>query len=157
TGPQNGARGGRRRAHTINRITRRPGRSTGPSYFVGEGGSGISRWRDGGEPMKRGLAAGGLGLFGLAVSCMPPCSRADDAPPLPAYFPATNRDATHPAWPDQTGAALGTRAEPAGDGHGDVPAALHTEDVYDRVAHNLFSINVTWTLIAGFLVMFMQA
>ncbi|MBK7972297.1 MAG: hypothetical protein IPK07_03090 [Deltaproteobacteria bacterium] len=30
-------------------------------------------------------------------------------------------------------------------------------DLYDRVAHNLFSINMVWTMLAGFLVMFMQA
>ena len=30
-------------------------------------------------------------------------------------------------------------------------------DLYDRIAHNLFSINFVWTLMAGFLVMFMQA
>ena len=29
--------------------------------------------------------------------------------------------------------------------------------LYDRIAHNLFSINMVWVLIAGFLVMFMQA
>ena len=31
------------------------------------------------------------------------------------------------------------------------------DDLYDRIAHNLFSINMVWMLIAGFLVMFMQA
>lgn len=34
---------------------------------------------------------------------------------------------------------------------------LTSADLYDRVTHNLFSINMVWTLIAGFLVMFMQA
>jgi Amt family ammonium transporter len=29
--------------------------------------------------------------------------------------------------------------------------------LYDRIAHNLFSINMVWVLVAGFLVMFMQA
>jgi Amt family ammonium transporter len=48
-------------------------------------------------------------------------------------------------------------ATPAGDGKGDVPSALSTGDVYDRIAHNLFSVNMVWTLITGFLVMFMQA
>ena len=32
-----------------------------------------------------------------------------------------------------------------------------TADLYDRVAHNLYSINMVWVLMAGFLVMFMQA
>ena len=36
-------------------------------------------------------------------------------------------------------------------------AACRTADLYDRVAHNLFSINIVWVLVAGFLVMFMQA
>ena len=30
-------------------------------------------------------------------------------------------------------------------------------DLYDRIVHNTFSINMAWALIAGFLVMFMQA
>ena len=40
---------------------------------------------------------------------------------------------------------------------GDTPEALTTTDLYDRIAHNLFSINVVWTMVTGFLVMFMQA
>ena len=31
------------------------------------------------------------------------------------------------------------------------------DDLYDRIAHNLYSINYVWALVAGFLVMFMQA
>ncbi len=31
------------------------------------------------------------------------------------------------------------------------------QDLYDRMAHNLYSINYVWALVAGFLVMFMQA
>ncbi|MCE9533696.1 MAG: ammonium transporter [Planctomycetes bacterium] len=34
---------------------------------------------------------------------------------------------------------------------------MSNEDLYNRVAHNMFSINMVWVLIAGFLVMFMQA
>ena len=37
------------------------------------------------------------------------------------------------------------------------PASSAMRDLYDRIAHNLFSINMVWVLIAGFLVMFMQA
>jgi len=48
-------------------------------------------------------------------------------------------------------------ATPAGDGKGDVPGSLSVADLYDRVAHNLYSINYVWALVAGFLVMFMQA
>ena len=43
---------------------------------------------------------------------------------------------------------------PVGDGD---PAALTIPELYDRIAHNLYSINIVWTLVAGFLVMFMQA
>jgi Amt family ammonium transporter len=77
--------------------------------------------------------------------------------PLPAYFSSTNADAEKPTWPDPTGGAAGVWATPAGDGKGDTPATLAISDVYDRVAHNLFSINMVWTLVTGFLVMFMQA
>ncbi|HTY29730.1 MAG TPA: hypothetical protein VMD51_16535, partial [Mycobacterium sp.] len=82
---------------------------------------------------------------------------ADDAPQVPAYFSSTNADVAKPTWPDQTGAASGVWAAPAGDGKGDVPSSVTVTDVYDRVAHNLFSINFVWTLVTGFLVMFMQA
>jgi Amt family ammonium transporter len=78
------------------------------------------------------------------------------APPLPAYFTATN-DPKAPAWPDPTGGASGVWAAPAGDAQGDVPEKLSTQDLYDRIAHNLYSINFVWALITGFLVMFMQA
>jgi ammonium transporter, Amt family len=79
------------------------------------------------------------------------------APELPPYFSGTNADKNKPTWPDPTGGNAGVWATPAGDGKGDVPAKQTTTDLYDRIAHNLFSINMVWTLIAGFLVMFMQA
>jgi ammonium transporter, Amt family len=79
------------------------------------------------------------------------------APPaLPSYFSGAN-DPAKPSWPDPTGAATGVWATPAGDGKGDVPSNLGIPDLYDRVAHNLVSINFVWALVAGFLVMFMQA
>jgi len=40
---------------------------------------------------------------------------------------------------------------------GEVPSTISSGDLYDRVAHNTFSINFVWTLVTGFLVMFMQA
>jgi len=109
----------------------------------------------------------GLGGLALAAALTMPTlgvvsrARADEpaaapAPQLPAYFTATN-DPKTPAWPDPTGAASGVWAAPAGDGKGDVPSSLALPDIYDRVAHNLFSINFVWTLVTGFLVMFMQA
>ena len=80
------------------------------------------------------------------------------APKLPTYFTATSDDPKKPpAWPDPTGAAAGVWATPAGDGKGDIPEKLSIQDVYDRMAHNLYSINFVWALVAGFLVMFMQA
>src|SRR5262249_47463464 len=79
------------------------------------------------------------------------------AAPLPAYFTTTSPDAAKPSWADQTGGAAGVWATPAGDGKGDAPSGLALTDVYDRVVHNLLSINMVWALVTGFLVMFMQA
>ncbi len=104
-------------------------------------------------------AAAALTLLGaLALPCggLLRSARADEAPQLPAYFTATN-DPQKPAWPDATGAASGVWTTPAGDGKGDVPGALSSTDLYDRIAHNLISINMVWVLVAGFMVMFMQA
>ena len=69
----------------------------------------------------------------------------------------TNADAAKPTWPDPTGGSAGVCAAPAGDGKGDVPAKQTAADLYDRIAHNMFSINMVWAMVAGFLVMFMQA
>jgi len=83
---------------------------------------------------------------------------ASAAPPvLPPYFSGANQPGKPATWPDPTGAAAGVWATPAGDGKGDVPSALSTGDLYDRIAHNLFSINIVWAMVTGFLVMFMQA
>ena len=79
------------------------------------------------------------------------------APKLPPYFTATSPDPKTTLWPDPTGANTGVWATPASDGKGDIPEKLSVQDVYDRMAHNLYSINFVWALIAGFLVMFMQA
>jgi ammonium transporter, Amt family len=94
-------------------------------------------------------------LPGILTQC--PVLAAETAPAPPAYFSGANADKTKPTWPDPTGGAAGVCATPAGDGKGDVVAKLTTGDVYDRAAHNMFSINMVWVLIAGFLVMFMQA
>ena len=79
------------------------------------------------------------------------------APKLPPYFTATSPDPKRSLWPDPTGANSGVWATPASDGKGDIPEKLTVQDVYDRMAHNLYSINYVWALVAGFLVMFMQA
>ena len=97
-------------------------------------------------------------LLSILASPLAGLARAEDQPPpLPAYFTAANADAQKPTWPDPTGAASGVWATPAGDGKGDVPSSLSTTDLYDRMLHNLYSINYVWLLVAGFLVMFMQA
>ena len=76
---------------------------------------------------------------------------------LPPYYTGTNTDPDKPTWPDATGNAAGSWATPAADKTGDIPANLTVPDLYDRVVHNLFSINMVWTLITGAMVMFMQA
>jgi ammonium transporter, Amt family len=91
-----------------------------------------------------------------AVEPPPVEAVAPPAPELPAYFTATSPE-KKPTWPDKTGAASGTWATPAGDGKGDIPASLTVNDLYDRMVHNLYSINFVWVLVCGFLVMFMQA
>src|SRR5262245_33708647 len=78
-------------------------------------------------------------------------------PEVPDYFKGENKDPAKPVWPDPTGGSAGVWATPAGDGKGDAPKALTPADLYDRITHNLFSVNVVWALITGFLVMFMQA
>lgn len=98
-----------------------------------------------------------LGLVALGASwAMTPGVRADEeAPALPPYFSGASPDPAKPLWPDGSGGAAGVWAAPAPGA--DVPATMAVADVYDRVAHNLFAINFVWVLIAGFLVMFMQA
>jgi Amt family ammonium transporter len=108
------------------------------------------------------VAVVALGLGSAAL--LPRAAGAEDtapaaaaaAPQLPSYFTSTN-DPTKPSWPDATGGSTGVWATPAGDGKGDVPDQLKPTDLYDRVVHNLISINFVWALVTGFLVMFMQA
>jgi Amt family ammonium transporter len=88
-----------------------------------------------------------------AASAAPSASAA----PLPAYFSGANEQGKPAAWPDQTGGAAGVWATPAGDGKGDTPSTMGMPDLYDRIVHNMFSINMVWALVTGFLVMFMQA
>ncbi|HEY2385984.1 MAG TPA: ammonium transporter [Candidatus Binatia bacterium] len=106
---------------------------------------------------KRLVGVLALVLLGFAVPLRPAPVHADDAVQLPSYFTATNDPAKPAVWPDPTGGASGAWAAPAGDAKGDVPGSLSVSDVYDRVVHNLYSINYVWALVTGFLVMFMQA
>jgi ammonium transporter, Amt family len=80
------------------------------------------------------------------------------APTLPPYMTATSPDSTAPLWPDAGGANAGywTTPAPGPVGDGD-PNEMTPPKLYDRIVHNLFSINMVWTMICGFLVMFMQA
>jgi Amt family ammonium transporter len=93
-----------------------------------------------------------------AASAAPAAPSASaSAAPLPPYFAGANEPGKPETWPDQTGGAAGVWATPAGDGKGDTPSTMSIGDVYDRVTHNLFSINMVWAMVTGFLVMFMQA
>ena len=80
-----------------------------------------------------------------------------EAPVLPSYYSGASPDLAKPLWPDPTGANAGYWTTPSASPGDDDPAKLTAPQLYDRIAHNLFSINIVWTLIAGFLVMFMQA
>ena len=79
------------------------------------------------------------------------------APALPPYFTGISPEPANPLWPDPTGGASGywitPSDKPIGDGP---PSALTSADLYDRIAHNMYSINMVWVLLTGFLVMFMQ-
>ncbi len=90
------------------------------------------------------------------------------APAVPPFMSGESPDKANPIWPDATGANAGIWATPAATevtkpdgekaivGDGD-PTKLTPDALYGRIVHNLYSINIVWTLIAGFLVMFMQA
>ena len=97
----------------------------------------------------------------------PAATPAAPAPSLPDYYDGhatdTNGDGNvdekdSSKWPDAGGGAAGywttPSAGPVGDGDS---AALTPSKLYDRIVHNLFSINMVWVLVTGFLVMFMQA
>jgi len=95
-----------------------------------------------------------------------PTAAAPAAPALPPYIADTPLDPAK--FPDPTGANSGVWTTPSATsvkkadgtdavvGDGD-PAAQTPAGLYDREVHNQISINMVWTLIAGFLVMFMQA
>jgi Amt family ammonium transporter len=106
--------------------------------------AGKTRARRALRPAMLAVAVGvGLGVIGHALAQAP-------TPPAPAAAPP----ATPPApKPDPSGGATGTIA--------DVPAKEAGKptlvEVADAVGHNRVSINMMWTLVTGFLVMFMQA
>src|ERR1700678_2915722 len=105
-------------------------------------------------------------LFLISGWSLSTASAADDAKPppppgapaaapsqLPSYFSGVNPSGKPEdrKWPDPTGANAGTWATPAGDGKGDVPTELKGPELYDRITHNLFSINICWAMLTGFL------
>ena len=74
---------------------------------------------------------------------------------LSSVSPVTAHAQTQAAAPvgDPSGAATGTAKDvPVKD-----PAAPTLPEVMETVGHNKIAINFVWTLLAGFLVMFMQA
>jgi len=82
-------------------------------------------------------------------------------PPAPAAPAATSTNApaaTPPTLPDSTGTAnnQGTAVDLTWPAPAD-PKKVTMDEVIQNVAHNKVAINVVWTLVTGFLVMFMQA
>jgi Amt family ammonium transporter len=107
-----------------------------------------------------GLGIGaGLIVFGLRATAglaqepqATATPQAAEPAATPATSPATPPAAAAPKGPDPTGATTGTAADvPVKD-----PANPTLQEVMETVGHNKISINIVWTLIAGFLVMFMQ-
>jgi Amt family ammonium transporter len=107
-----------------------------------------------------GLGIGaGLIVFGLRATAglaqepqATATPQAAEPAAAPATSPATPPAAAAPKGPDPTGATTGTAADvPVKD-----PANPTLQEVMETVGHNKISINIVWTLIAGFLVMFMQ-
>ena len=92
-----------------------------------------------------------------AAAEAPATESAAPAPVLPAYMTGTAPEGST-YWPDPVGAKTGywTTPAPGPVGDGD-PSALTSEGLYSRIVRNMISINTVWILIAGFLVMFMQA
>jgi Amt family ammonium transporter len=108
------------------------------------------------------ISALSLSIVAAADDAKPAAPTAPPAaasPKLPPYFSGTNpsNKPEDQKWPDPTGNNAGVWATPAGDGKGDIPSDLKGPDLYDRIAHNMFSINICWAMLTGFLVMFMQA
>jgi ammonium transporter, Amt family len=76
---------------------------------------------------------------------------------LPLYITLDNPK-EKPNFPDAVGANAGYWTTPSkGPVGDDDPATKTPTDLYNRIVHNLFSINMVWALIMGALVMFMQA
>jgi Amt family ammonium transporter len=101
-----------------------------------------------------------VALFAAVTVGVPLVASADDPPKdatapgaVAAPAPAQTAATPPPPKPDPGGIATGTIT--------DVPAKVAgkptLDEVADTVGHNKIAINIMWTLVAGFLVMFMQA
>ncbi len=96
------------------------------------------------------LAVGGLLALGGWVFAQDKAA----APPAPAApAPAVAAPAPPPSKPDPAGTATGGIADVTAKTAGKPTL----EEMADFVGHNRVAINFVWTLVAGFLVMFMQA
>ncbi|MBC8113749.1 MAG: ammonium transporter, partial [Candidatus Saccharimonas sp.] len=108
------------------------------------------------EPEKPAQPAAAEGAAAPAEGA--PVAAPAAVPVLPPYMTATSPDPASPLWPDAGGGNSGywitPSAGPVGDGD---PEALTKTQLYDRVAHNMFSLNVLFVCLAACLVMFMQA
>ena len=102
------------------------------------------------------LILGLLGMSGMALAAEEPAKEAAPAAPgvaaPPAHAQATAATPAPPK-PDPGGGATGG----IGDLTAKVPGKPTLEEVADAAGHNKIAINMVWTLITGFLVMFMQA
>ncbi len=92
-----------------------------------------------------------VGTILISLSMRPAMAQTQEAPAAPAASQAAPAPPL-PSKPDPSGTTTGNVS--------DVPAAKAgqptTEELANAVGHNRVSINFVWTLIAGFLVMFMQ-
>jgi len=118
----------------------------------------MAHWKNGMRKLVvLAVTLGLLGMTGPALAAdepakeVPPQASGGVAPPAPAQAVAAATPA--PPKPDPGGAATG--------GIGDITAKVAgkptLEEVAETAGHNKISINIMWTLVAGFLVMFMQA
>ncbi len=99
------------------------------------------------------LALGACAALGvMALRTLDRVAHAQDAQTAPAGAAAPASTAPAPRGPDPTGAATGTAADVTVKD----PARPTLAEVMDTVGHNKIAINIVWTLITGFLVMFMQ-
>ncbi len=100
-----------------------------------------------------GLALVLVGWAGQTLAAEDPPKEAAPgvvAPPAPAQATAA---APAPPKPDPGGGATGG----IGDITAKIPGKPTLEEIAETAGHNKISINMMWTLVAGFLVMFMQA